>query len=238
MHFSVISPIVFNYIQIVLRRFICCLGKLPRVIDARTLAFQFCEGNLFIAIQNMHSRIYRWKRKISAWCSEFTLPSKPHVCNRFPHNWPIVGNPPTTLSYPCEGPVMMSCDVLLLFALISGWPDSGLSVIWNSMTLMWPHCDTDLTNNARTWYDSFWWYLKRPWIIVFIMTDWTSRHSSSTKIYPASKVHGTNMGPTWVLSAPDGPHVGPRNLAIRVSAISVKTSLQYKIIWNFSPTKW
>ena len=22
------------------------------------------------------------------------------------------------------------------------------------------------------------------------------------------------MGPTWVLSAPDGPHVGPRNIAI------------------------
>ena len=33
---------------------------------------------------------------------------------------------------------------------------------------------------------------------------------------PDSKVHGANMGPTWVLSAPDGPHVGPMNLAIRV----------------------
>ena len=32
---------------------------------------------------------------------------------------------------------------------------------------------------------------------------------------PHSKVHGANMGPTWVLSAPDGPHVGPMNLAIR-----------------------
>ena len=30
--------------------------------------------------------------------------------------------------------------------------------------------------------------------------------------YPDSKVHGANMGPTWVLSAPDGPHVGPMNL--------------------------
>ena len=36
------------------------------------------------------------------------------------------------------------------------------------------------------------------------------------KLYPDSKVHGANMGPTWVLSAPDGPHVGPMNLAIRV----------------------
>ena len=34
--------------------------------------------------------------------------------------------------------------------------------------------------------------------------------------YPDSKVHGANMGLTWVLSAPDGPHVGPMNLAIRV----------------------
>ena len=32
--------------------------------------------------------------------------------------------------------------------------------------------------------------------------------------YPDSKVHGANMGSTWVLSAPDGPHVGPMNLAI------------------------
>ena len=32
---------------------------------------------------------------------------------------------------------------------------------------------------------------------------------------PDSKFHGANMGPTWVLSAPDGPHVGPMNFAIR-----------------------
>ena len=34
--------------------------------------------------------------------------------------------------------------------------------------------------------------------------------------FPDSKVHEANMGPTWDLSAPDGPHVGPMNLAIRV----------------------
>ena len=37
-------------------------------------------------------------------------------------------------------------------------------------------------------------------------------------VYPDSKVHGANMGPTWVLSAPSEPHVGPMNLAIRVVA--------------------
>ena len=31
-----------------------------------------------------------------------------------------------------------------------------------------------------------------------------------------NKFRGANIGPTWVLSAPDGPHVGPMNLAIRV----------------------
>ena len=33
---------------------------------------------------------------------------------------------------------------------------------------------------------------------------------------PDRKVHGANIGPTWVLSAPDGPHVGPMKLAIMV----------------------
>ena len=40
---------------------------------------------------------------------------------------------------------------------------------------------------------------------------------------PESKVHGANMGPTWVLSAPDGTHVGPMNLALReITRISLK----------------
>ena len=39
---------------------------------------------------------------------------------------------------------------------------------------------------------------------------------------PYSRVHGANMGHTWVLSAPDGPHIGPMNLAIRV----------YKLPWT------
>ena len=43
------------------------------------------------------------------------------------------------------------------------------------------------------------------------------------KLYPDSKVHGANMGPIWVLSAPDGPQVVPINLAIRV-CISRHTS--------------
>ena len=44
---------------------------------------------------------------------------------------------------------------------------------------------------------------------------WTRKYSLD------SKVHGANMGPTWVLSAPDGLHFGPMKLAIR-AAIALK----------------
>ena len=33
-------------------------------------------------------------------------------------------------------------------------------------------------------------------------------------VIPDGKVHGANMGPTWVLSAPGGSHVGPMDFAI------------------------
>ena len=41
--------------------------------------------------------------------------------------------------------------------------------------------------------------------------------------YPDNTVYSANMGPTWVLSDPDGPHVGPMNLATRVSIIHCTT---------------
>ena len=41
-------------------------------------------------------------------------------------------------------------------------------------------------------------------------------HLSGTRIIPGSKVLGANSGPTWVLSALDGPHAVPMNLDIRV----------------------
>ena len=38
-----------------------------------------------------------------------------------------------------------------------------------------------------------------------------------------------NMGPTWVLSAPDGPNVGPTNIAIRAEKdwVCIKGILQH-----------
>ena len=51
-------------------------------------------------------------------------------------------------------------------------------------------------------------------------------------LIPDSKVHGANMGPTWVLSAPDGPHVGPMNLVNR----DITQSISHRIsIWFVVP---
>ena len=52
-----------------------------------------------------------------------------------------------------------------------------------------------------------WIYKSEQWYIA------PSQHNHN----PDSKVHGANVGPTWVLSAPDGPHFGPTNLVIRDS---------------------
>ena len=47
---------------------------------------------------------------------------------------------------------------------------------------------------------------------------------------PDGKVHGANMGPTWVLSAPDGPDVGPMNLAIRDEFITTTKQSKMKCL--------
>ena len=57
-------------------------------------------------------------------------------------------------------------------------------------------------------------YISRECFHKPMLTPWLT-HWNHCNLTPDSKVHGANMGPTWVLSAPDGPHVGPMNLAIR-----------------------
>ena len=43
----------------------------------------------------------------------------------------------------------------------------------------------------------------------------SSNHLCFYRTIPDSKIHGADMRPTWVLSVPDGSHVGPVNLATR-----------------------
>ena len=62
-------------------------------------------------------------------------------------------------------------------------------------------------------------------------------------LFPDSKIHGANMGPSWVLSAPDGPHVGPMNLVMWVAFMMpfihvlgvhvVIGSIQYYLYWKW-----
>ena len=63
-----------------------------------------------------------------------------------------------------------------------------------------------------------------------ILADDVSMDFGMYTIAPDSKVHGANMGPTWVLSVPAGPHVGPMNLAIRDSMKrTIMTRSQYSL---------
>ena len=62
----------------------------------------------------------------------------------------------------------------------------------------------------------------------------TATESSHLQHYPDSKVRWANMGPSWVLLAPDGLHVGPKNLAIRVMTRPCPPLGVLLIIWAFS----
>ena len=50
-----------------------------------------------------------------------------------------------------------------------------------------------------------------------------------------SKVHWANMGPTWVLSAPGEPHVGPMNLIIRVVSGLIPSGDKFPLCRQGSP---
>ena len=74
----------------------------------------------------------------------------------------------------------------------------------------------------------------------------TSISSRIRQSLPDSKGHGAKMGPTWVLSAPDGPHVGLMNLAIRVCKCAIpywrwrkkiKINITSKV-WKHLPAPW
>ena len=57
-------------------------------------------------------------------------------------------------------------------------------------------------------------FLYIVYVVLFVESP-TDTYTADMINNPDRQVHGANMGPTWVLSAPDGPHVGPMNLAIR-----------------------
>ena len=54
--------------------------------------------------------------------------------------------------------------------------------------------------------------------------------------YPDNKVHGANMWPTWVLSAPAGSLVGPMNIAFRAEVLIDAATFLWLLI-NTSQTR-
>ena len=64
----------------------------------------------------------------------------------------------------------------------------------------------------------------RTALIVLMLKGEKLKKISMLMIAPDSKVHGANMGPTWVLSALNGPHFGPMNLAIRGWSDTIRIS--------------
>ena len=64
-------------------------------------------------------------------------------------------------------------------------------------------------------------------------------HSQNKQINTQiARFMGANMGPTWVLEALDGPHVGSMNFTIRVDTISAKIVLPTKVCLTLQVWMW
>ena len=71
------------------------------------------------------------------------------------------------------------------------------------------------------------------WLDVHVIGSWNPI-CSTPSIPPDSKDHGAKMEPTWALSVPGRPHIGPMNLAIRaVAPENLVTKLLHYIILFF-----
>ena len=64
-----------------------------------------------------------------------------------------------------------------------------------------------------------------------VVYDWLQ----IVEFVPDSKVHGANMGHIWVLSAKDGPHVGPKNLVIRGAFRRTKAGHGHRLFPRIMP---
>ena len=84
-----------------------------------------------------------------------------------------------------------------------------------------PVCQTNRPNVVKNYILKMDWYTRGKYLIYGSTkhrnnNQWRSLELRSRTPNPESKVHGANMGPTCVLSAPGGPHIGLTNLAICV----------------------
>ena len=106
----------------------------------------------------------------------------------FPHKWPV-----TRKMFPLDDVIMRH-----------GWPNHNNPPMTDCM---------NKTIKAKdmvwifVWHILCWYNLISTSIFEIVHCDWSYILDSKFRV--------ANMGPTWVLTAPGGPHVGPMNLAIR-----------------------
>ena len=103
-------------------------------------------------------------------------------------------------------------DVFFYLALnhpFGFWPHAMLNEVKNILihrsTGVWPYC-ADLKVAVQQGKHSLGlcsWILCYRLSLIVRWWEEIERHPD---------VHGANMGPTWVLSVPDGPHVGPMHV--------------------------
>ena len=147
----------------------------------------------------------------------------PHLCHddvikwkHFPRYWSFVRGIHWS---PVNSPHKGQRRGALMFSLICAWI-SGLVNNPEAGDLRHHRAHYDvivmvpLVNIAIAVYPQTWLV---PNTVIFAKYHKQPRRAS--ELFPGcvldSKIHGANMGPTWVLSAPGGPHVGPINLVIR-----------------------
>ena len=94
------------------------------------------------------------------------------------------------------------------------------SLYWSVFYFRFQACRFKITFQYSLWRHFYVWRTtKNGKIFSGFVHDDVMTYDHFWHYYQDSKIHGANMGPTWVLSAPDGPHVGPMNLAIRVALL-------------------
>ena len=153
------------------------------------------------------------------------------IWKRFPRYWPFCeGNPQVTCRFPAKGPVICSFDFVSELGHFH-YGRCSLEIFVCALS----------SSFRRRCYVKKYTYIVLQYSIASLKCYWET--TTWWEPYPDSKVHGTNMGPTWVLSAPDGPHVGPMNLVIGVMqsdrcSMPVKTRLALRLRYTDSDWLW
>ena len=137
-----------------------------------------------------------------------------------------VGNSAVPGEFPAQRPVTRRFDVFFDLCLnkrmskqpLGWWFEMPLCPLWRRFNdSIWVVLSQKQVSRAGTsnYIPQYLWDVITcpcPWYLLL------AQHSSYIQ---TAKFVGPTWGPPWVLSAPDGPHVGPMNLAIRACLYKV-----------------